>query len=230
MQTTELLAGDVGLTPEPGSPLARAQTTAATAETGRAAYDIAALESLNRIYRYALPGPFELPAGSTVTLPFMTPALSDFAAYAGLNAGFSAQSTQGVLNRSYRFRADQPLPGGTLTVREQGRLAGQTRLSETAAGQPVNFSLGRDPDLSYIRSVEKGAVVPEGKAKRVTYRVTYRLKNARSEPVRAEINEQVYGDARVSGDAQLQGGKVHLTAGVPAGGGLTRSFTVSLRQ
>ncbi|ADY26479.1 hypothetical protein Deipr_1330 [Deinococcus proteolyticus MRP] len=232
VQTTELLAGDVGLELGPGSPVMgqTAQTTSATAETGQAAYDIAALGSLNGVYRYALEQPFELPAGSTVTLPFMQPQLNNFGAYAGLNTGFSGQGSKGVLGRFYRFKAQQPLPGGTLTVREQGRLVGQTRVPETAAGQPVSFSLGRDPDLSYARSVKKGAAVPEGKAKRVTYTVTYRLQNARPQPVRAELTEQVYGDARVNGDAALDEGKVRLVTEVPAGGEVTRTFTVRLLQ
>ncbi|GHG03260.1 hypothetical protein GCM10017783_14570 [Deinococcus piscis] len=232
VQSTELLAGDVGLELGPSTPVMghTAQATSAAAETGRAAYDIAALGSLNGIYRYALDQPFELPAGSTVTLPFMEPKLSNFESYAGLNTGFSGQSSKGVLGRFYRFKAAQALPGGTLTVREQGRLAGQTRVSETAAGQPVEFSLGRDPDLSYDRTVKKGDVVPEGKAKRVTYTVTYRLRNARPQPVRAEVTEQVYGDTRVSGDAELQGGRVRLVAEVPAGGEVTRTFTVKVLQ
>lgn len=230
VQSTELLAGDVGLELGPGAPVMghTAQTT--SAEAGMAANDIAALGSLNGIYRYALEQPFELPAHSTVTLPFMEPQLKDFESYAGLNTGFSGQSGEGVMSRFYRFRAAQALPGGTLTVREQGRLAGQTRVPETAAGQLVEFSLGRDPDLSYTRSAEKGEVVPEGKAKRVTYTVTYRLRNARPQPVRAEVTEQVYGDAKVSGHAELKGGRVRLLAEVPAGGEVTRTFTVKVLQ
>ncbi|MFC6617819.1 hypothetical protein [Deinococcus radiophilus] len=226
---TELLAGRVELIP--GAAYPQAGTATMTAETSAArAYDIVGLEGLNGIYRYGLSGPFELPAQSTVTLPFMQPELKDFEDYAGLNTSFSGQSSEGVLSRFYRFTLDQPLPGGTLTVREQGRLAGQTRLNEIAAGQPTEFSLGRDPDVTYIRTAKKGEVVPEGKQKRVSYSVSYTLKNARSEPVRAEITEEMYQAGRVSGDAEAEGQRLRLTAEIPAGGEVTRTFTVSVLQ
>ncbi|ADY26478.1 conserved hypothetical protein, precursor [Deinococcus proteolyticus MRP] len=230
---TELLAGDVNLNRdyEMYRAVPTAANFAADAQSAPGAGKIAQQGSLNGIYRYALTEAFALPANSTVTLPFMTPAVKDFEAYAGLKRGFSEQSDRGVLNRFYRFKADRALPGGGLTVREDGRVTGQTRVQETAAGQAVDFALGRDPDVSYVRSVKALSRT----ARSAVFQVTYALENSKKQPVKVEITESLYNDrAEVkaegagSGDVRREGSDVNLALTLPAGGKVTRTFTVTL--
>ncbi|WP_261664171.1 hypothetical protein [Deinococcus sp. Marseille-Q6407] len=233
--STELLAGDVNLNRD--YEMYRAVPAAANfvADTqSTSAGKIAQQESLNGIYRYALTEAFALPANSTVTLPFMTPAVKDFEAYAGLKRGFSEQGDRGVLNRYYRFKADRALPGGGLTVREDGRVTGQTRVQETAAGQPVDFALGRDPDVSYLRSVR----TVSRSSRAAVFKVTYALENSKRQPVKVEITETVYSDrAEVKAGAGTQGEGVsrsgndaRLALTLPAGGRAERTFTVTIPQ
>ncbi|MCY1703611.1 hypothetical protein [Deinococcus sp. SL84] len=229
---TELLAGDVNLNSRDVPVLYASSGMAADMVIGAPAESkIAQQESLNGIYRYALTEAFALPASSTVTLPFMTPAVKDFEAYSGLKRGFSEQSDRGVLNRFYRFKADRVLPGGGLTVREDGRVTGQTRVQETAAGQAVDFALGRDPDVSYVRSVKALSRT----ARSAVFQVTYALENSKKQPVKVEITEMLYNDrAEVKAEGALgagvrrEGSDVNLALTLPAGGKAERTFTVTI--
>lgn len=227
---TELLAGDVNLNQErmyrgqAMYDMAAPVMAVPTSEAG----NIVQQESLNGIYRYGLTDTFELPANSTVTLPFMTPAIKEFEGYAGLNRPFSEQGDKGVLNRYYRFKADRALPGGGLTVREDSRVTGQTRIQETAPGQPVDFSLGRDPDVNYTRSVK----TVSRSSRSAVFEVTYTLENSKKEPVKVELTETIYNDrAEVKGQGiTREGNEVGAALTLPAGGKATRTFTVTLPQ
>lgn len=225
---TELLAGDVNLNNDGRMYRTEAMYDAVATSAPASAGNIVQQESLNGIYRYALDQTFSLPASSTVTLPFMTPKVQEFEGYVGLNRGFSESGDEGVLERYYRFKSDRALPGGGVTVREQGRVTGQTRISETAPGRPVDFSLGRDPEVSYVRSVKTVSRT----ARSAVFEVTYLLKNSKKQPVRAEIKETVYNDrAQVKGEGVTQNGnQASFEVTLPAGGEVTRTFTVTIPQ
>lgn len=224
---TELLAGSVSLNERPM--YARAAYTADMAAAPAPMVtetSISQEASLNGVYRYSLSGAFDLPARSTVTLPFMAATLSKFETYAALRRPFSEENDRGVLERGYRLTADQVLPGGGLTVREEGRLVGQTNIEETAAHKPVEFTLGRDPEVSYTRTVK---TVSRSKTSEV-YEVTYRLESSKKAPVQAEIAEYLYTNRiEVKGQGITKNGnQAQLTLTVPAGGTVSRSFTVTV--
>ena len=113
-----------------------------------------------------------------------------------------------------------------LTVREEGRLVGQTNIEETAAHKPVEFTLGRDPEVSYTRTVK---TVSRSKTSEV-YEVTYRLESSKKAPVQAEIAEYLYTNRiEVKGQGITKNGnQAQLTLTVPAGGTVSRSFTVTV--
>jgi hypothetical protein len=53
------------------------------------------------------------------------------------------------LQRKYRIELiDKFLPGGPLTIREQGRLVGVTTLPDMAVGDKHTLNSGQDPDVS----------------------------------------------------------------------------------
>lgn len=232
VKTTELYAGDVEVQGGPPAPApymgVRAEATAA-ADT--AAPKINAQGELRGLYRYALSTPFALPANSVVTLPFLAPKLTQFERYAGLNTYFTPQNTSGTLSRFYRLKADERLPGGTITVREEGRIVGQTTIPETARGVETEFSLGSDPDVRYARSVQtvSSEQNAQGNVVKTTYRVTYTFESSKDRAVRAEVSERV-GGRRILIDgvlrAQNREAAAEFRVDVPAGGKATKSFTL----
>lgn len=232
VKATELYAGDVEVRGQPvPAPAALYSNRAEAADTATtAAPTINSQGELRGLYRYALSAPFTLPANSVVTLPFLTPKLTQFERYAGLNTYFTPQNTSGTLSRFYRLKADERLPGGTITVREEGRLVGQTSIPETAQGGQIEFSLGNDPDVRYTRAVqtvssERGV---QGNPVKTTYRVTYTFESSKDRAVRAEVTEIVGGRRIVidSAPARQNQARAELRVDVPAGGKVTRSFTV----
>lgn len=232
VKTTELYAGDVEVQGGQPAPLPAALESRATAGAlaDTAVPKINSLGELRGLYRYALSTPFTLPANSVVTLPFLTPKLTSFERYAGLNTYFTPQNSSGTLSRFYRLKADQRLPGGSITVREEGRIAGQTTIPETAKGAEIEFTLGSDPDVRYTRGVqtvssEKNA---QGNVVRSTYKVTYTFENGKDRAVRAEVTETVGGRRIIidSAPARQNQAQAELRVDVPAGGKATKSFTL----
>ncbi|AZI42563.1 hypothetical protein EHF33_07235 [Deinococcus psychrotolerans] len=220
---TELLAGQVDV--QDARPVMYESRVAdmAGASAPMPAPKVGALGTVNGLYRYGLDSAFTLPANSTYTLPFLAPKLSTFERYASLSMYFDTQKSAGTLNRSYRFKADQNLPGGQLTVREDGRISGQTSLDETAKGENVEFSLGRDPDVRYTRTVQTISSTKTGG----TYKVTYSFESSKNRQVRAEISEQIGGrKVIIDGVTKANQSVAELRVDVPAGGKASKSFTV----
>ncbi|AWN23773.1 hypothetical protein DKM44_11495 [Deinococcus irradiatisoli] len=220
---TELFAGQVEL--QDARPVFYEMRGAAdnVASAPAPAPKVGTLGTVNGLYRYGLDSAFTLPANSTYTLPFLTPKLSTFERFASLSTYFNTQKSSGTLNRSYRLKADQNLPGGQLTVREDGRIAGQTTIDETAKGEEVEFSLGRDPDIRYTRTVQTLSTTKNGG----TYKVTYSFESSKDRQVRAEITEQVGGrKVGIDGVTRENQGTAELRVDVPAGGKASKSFTV----
>ena len=220
---TELFAGQVDIQNNRPVLYESRAADAMAAPAPISAPKVGTLGTVNGLYRYGLDSAFTLPANSTYTLPFLTPKLSSFERYASLTTYFNTQKSDGTLNRSYRLKADQNLPGGQLTVREDGRIAGQTTIDETAKGEAVEFSLGRDPDIRYTRSVQTLSTGKNGGS----YKVTYTFTSSKDRQVRAEVSEQV-GGRKVSIDGKMQANQnvAELRVDVPAGKTVTKTFTV----
>lgn len=231
VQNTELYAGDVNVqNQQEAGYMMRDVAMAAPSTTSAPAPKIESQGELRGLYRYALTTPFTLPANSVVTLPFLTPKLTTFDRYAGLNTYFGTEPRDGHLGRSYRLKADQRLPGGPLTVREEGRIVGQTTIPETREGGSVDFTLGEDPDLAYTRSVQQTAQIRDAKGNvtKTTYRVTYAFESSKDRAVRAEVTERVGGRLIIIDTAApvKNQGVATLKVDVPAKSKISRSFTV----
>lgn len=233
VKSTELYAGDVNVegneVPMP-APVAMMAKTTVVADYAGAAPRIQSGGDLRGLYKYTLSSAFTLPATSTVTLPFIAPKLTSFERFAGLDTYFSTEKREGTLNRSYRFKADDRLPGGPMTVREDGRIVGQTSIDETRKGGEVEFNLGSDPDVAYTRTVQTVSQAKDSKGNvvKTTYKVTYNLESTKSRAVRAEISERV-GGRKVYIDnapAVQNQASADLKVDVPANGKVSKSFTV----
>ncbi|MDV6376324.1 DUF4139 domain-containing protein [Deinococcus arenicola] len=235
VKDTELYSGDVSVQANPNAQanyeaadMATRSLAAPVASSG--AGKISGGSELRGLYRYSLSTAFMLPANSVVTLPFLTPKLTTFERYVGLNTSFNVSTREGTLDRSYRFKADARLPAGPLTVREEGRLVGQTRLPETREGGTVDFTLGDDPDVEYTRTVQTVSQVKDSKntVVKTTYKVTYAFESSKDRSVRAEITERVGGRVIIIDSAAptKNGGVASLKVDVPAKGKVNKSFTV----
>lgn len=227
VSATELFSGDVDLNEgryEFANDVAMPAPVMAATTAHRAAPKIGTMSSINGLYRYGLDSAFTLPANSTYTLPFTAPKLTTFERYAGLNTYFSTQRQEGTLNRFYRLKADQNLPAGQLTVREDGRISGQTSLEATAKGDEMEFSLGRDPDMKYTRTVETLKTLKNGG----TYKVTYTFESNKDKVARAEVSEQIGGrKVVVDGISKSNESLYEFKIDVPAKGKATKTFTVT---
>ncbi|UQN06457.1 hypothetical protein [Deinococcus sp. QL22] len=231
----ELFAGDVRLSVpfDMNGVVGRAGTLTRGGGTADASFqNIVSQGQLGGLYRFALTRPLALPAKSTVTLPFLKPALTLFQPFSRLNTGFQPTDSEGTLQRAYRLKVGGRLPTGVVSVLEEDRLTGQANISEMAKDTEFVLELGADPDVRYSRSVvlqtvQRGLL---GGGSR-TYRVTYTLRNEQAQPRRAEVREEVYG-AQVVLDGKTATGSATavLVFDLPAGGSLSKSYTVELPQ
>lgn len=230
---TELYAGDVNVQgdvmPPTPAPVMMMRTEA-TSAAGDYAPKIQSGGEMRGLYKYTLTTAFTLPANSVVTLPFLMPKLTKFERYAGLNTYFSTDKREGTLSRFYRLTADERLPAGPLTVREEGRIMGQTNIGETRKGGEIEFALGEDPDVAYTRTVQTvtQAKDSKGNVTKTTYKVTYAFESSKDRAVRAEVTERIGGRRVIIGSrAAVQNqGIAELRVDVPAKGKVSRSFTV----
>ncbi|GGR82995.1 DUF4139 domain-containing protein [Deinococcus sedimenti] len=230
VRTTELYAGDVNIQNQQEAAYMMRGAMMDAVPSAAPAPKIESQGELRGLYRYALTTPFQLPANSVTTLPFITPKLSTFERYAGLQTYFDPSPREGNLNRSYRLKADQRLPAGPITVREDGRIVGQTSIPDTRQGGTVDFSLGEDPDLNYTRTVQQTAQVKnaQGNVTKTTYKVTYAFESSKDRTVRAEITERIGGRIiTIDTMAPVKNqGAANLRVDVPAKGKVSKSFTV----
>ncbi|THF72013.1 hypothetical protein E7T06_00515 [Deinococcus sp. Arct2-2] len=231
----ELFAGDVRLSVpfEMNGLVGRVGTLTSGGGAADASFqNIVSQGELGGLYRFALTQPLVLPAKSTVTLPFLKPALTTFQPLSRLNTGFQSNDSEGILQRAYRLKADQRLPAGVVSVLEEDRLTGQANIGDLAKDTEFILELGADPDVRYtctvvLQNVQRGLL---GGGSR-TYRVTYTLRNEQAQPRRAEVREQVYG-TQVVLDSKTTAGSATavLLFDLLAGGSLSKSYTVELPQ
>ncbi|MBB6097660.1 hypothetical protein HNR42_001077 [Deinobacterium chartae] len=176
------------------------------------------------VYRFAITEAFDLPARSTVSLPFLNPQVT-LERFVGTTRGFNPRSSKGKLDRMYRLRSDVLLPAGVVTVRDEGVLVGQTSIPDTAAREERVFGLGEDPDVSYNREVK---VLSQTKDS-ARYQITLTLENAKKRALRVEYKENFSGNVTLEGQAQRTAEGLSIEANLPAGGKLTRSYTLTFQ-
>lgn len=198
IKNTELYAGDVQLQyggrARPQGPAADMTKSAPVPSAHRA---VVAQGELRGLYKYKLTSGFNIAGNSKVTLPFIEPKLTDFQRYVSATIYFTLNDREGTLNRSYRFKADQPLPAGAVTVREEGRIVGQGMIRQTRVGGKIEFNMGEDADVVYTRKVKQLDEQKDlkGNITRRVYQVSYIFENTKDRPVRAELIEYVRGNA-----------------------------------
>lgn len=236
VKNTELYAGEVNVYGGEQYQMMKSEVAEDAAVYNRAAPEpvIERGGELQGLYRYDLSTAFTLPAHSIVTLPFLQPKVKDFERFVSVEQYFSTSKRTGNLNRSYRMKTNQQLPAGMLTVREDGRIVGETNLLDTRADGELEFDVGRDADVDYIRTVQtlqqeknfKGHVVKS------VYKVTYVVENGKDHPVAAEITEKVSGRLITINKEKPTSNQseVVLKFNVGKKGKVSKSFMVTIEQ
>jgi hypothetical protein len=189
-----LLAGDVNV--EQDQELAQKNRYLANQNVVQATPTSGAIQPTQRIVSagelgglqsYTYPKPASFAAKATTGLPFIksSQTVKDVLEYQGQ---FDVQSRATTsLQRVYSFITPQGLPTGGVTVREAGRLVGQTSIPNTPKLGNVRLNLGKDFDVKLIRLVQ-----PLERTKKIArYRVDYTIKNVKSRAVNVRIAEFV---------------------------------------
>jgi hypothetical protein len=225
VNTSELIAGQVDLSdngPRPYPTVNYQMQKNAGADQAAEAPSIGeGLEGAG-IYSFPLNKSFELSANSSYSLPFLEPKLS-LERFAALKVGFNPSYSKGKFNRLYRFKSDSLLPAGIITVRDEGRVVGQGRLSDVAVNEISNLTLGADPDISYVRSVK---IIEQTKTS-VKYQINLTVSSSKAREVNLEYVEQFDGsNITLEGKADRTDEGLKISAKLPAKGKLERSYTL----
>ena len=224
VDSSELVAGEVNLSvggqPYP-MPAPMARDSSFKTEAAMSAPSIGEGVEGAGVYSFALNKAFTLPANSVYSLPFLEPKVT-LERINTLNTYFNPGFSKGKLNRLYRLKSDVLLPSGTVTVRDEGRLVGQSRLNDLAVGEEGELYLGSDPDVSYTRAVQTLTQDKKG----ASYRVTLTLSNAKKRAVAVEYLEGFSGKVTLEGQAERVNEGLKIKGTLPAGGKLERSYTL----
>jgi hypothetical protein len=161
--------------------------TTPTSTAGQQTQRIVSAGELGGLQSYNYPKPASFAAKATTGLPFIksNQTVKDVLEYQGQFDTNSRATTS--LQRVYSFITPQGLPTGGVTVRESGRLVGQTSIPNTPKLGNVRLNLGKDFDVKLIRLVQ-----PLERTKKIArYRVDYTIKNVKSRGVNVRIAEFV---------------------------------------
>jgi hypothetical protein len=139
------------------------------------------------LQRYEYPRALRLNARSRLSLPFFraSPTVRRVLEYS--NAFEPSANFRVGLQRTYRFKAGQSLPAGTVTVRENEQLVGQAEVPNTAKEGILKVSVGKDFDLKLNRSaqiLERSDTIERA-------RVVFTLKNTKARAVTVRLLETI---------------------------------------
>ena len=220
-----LVAGQVNLESNynPQANFENAPIARASAEGVQATGEASGLQT----FKYAQP--VILPARASTSVPFGNTKVSLDRTLEYV-AGFN-QSARIVtpLSRAYTLKADGDLPGGIVTVREDGRVVGQSRIGDTPKAEGAQLALGPDFDLRLTRSVQ----VLERTKFLQKFRVTYSLTNTKTRSVNVRLKEILGNDftltAVVMPNLKRNEEGFSASANLNPGARLEASFNVSFK-
>jgi hypothetical protein len=133
------------------------------------------------------------------------------------------------LSRAYTLKADGDLPGGIVTVREDGRVVGQSRIGDTPKAEGAQLALGPDFDLRLTRTVQ----ALERTKTSQKFRVTYSLTNTKTRSVNVRLKEILGNDftltAIVLPNVKRNEEGFTASANLNPGARLEASFNVSFK-
>lgn len=145
------------------------------------------------LQRFEYPQALHLEGRSRLSLPFIRGqvAVRNILEYSN---DFDTEANYKVgLQRTYRFVAQQGLPTGIVTVRQDGQLVGQSDLVNTAQGTIVKINLGKDFDIKINRSAQ----ILERTDKIERARIIFTIKNTKSRAINVRLLETLSDDIKL---------------------------------
>ncbi len=115
---------------------------------------VASSGEVGGLQRFEYTQPLRLEAKSNLSLPFIRTNLETRRILEYNNEFDTSSNFKATLFRTYRFVAQQGLPAGFFTVRENNQLVGQTEIGNTAKDTIVKINLGKDFDIKINRSAQ----------------------------------------------------------------------------
>jgi hypothetical protein len=158
--------------------------------SARADESVQATGELAGLQTFQYARPITLAPKTTTSLPFVNTkaTLERILEY---RSGFNASPKLVLpLARIYSFKTDSDLPGGVVTVREDGRVVGQARMADNPKAESADLNLGADFDLRLTRTVQ----TLERTQKTARYKVNFSLVNTKTRAVTVRLSENLGGN------------------------------------
>ncbi len=141
------------------------------------------------LQKFEYPNKFTLAGRTTMSLPFVKsqPQVKRVLEYS--NQFYANANLQTGLLRMYRFKAEQILPQGEVTLRENGQLIGAVYLENTALGSNVKLNFGKDFDTKLVRSAQLLERITSRTQIVTKYKINFLVKNIKTRAVNIRLNE-----------------------------------------
>ncbi len=182
------------------------------------------------LQRFEYPQALHLEGRSRLSLPFIRGqvAVRNILEYS--NDFDTAANYKVGLQRTYRFVAQQGLPTGIVTVRQNGQLVGQSDLGNTAKDTIVKINLGKDFDIKINRSAQ----ILERTDKIERARIIFTVKNTKARAINVRLLETLSDDIKLEASG-VQGfkrvpGAFTLESEIAAGKTLTLTLLSTERR
>ena len=188
IEKTELLGGDVSIKRNRQIHIMESDMCMNVRALGAAAPRIQAEGEVAGLYMYSIASGYHLQAQSTFSLPFVAPAI-ELKKVALIVCHFSNSNTSGQSSRVYKIKSNEYLPNGSVTVREDGRVVGQSSIPDLSAETNADLNVGNDGDVSYEREV----LTLSHNENQSEYNVTVTIRNSKDRRVNIEFFERFYG-------------------------------------
>jgi hypothetical protein len=164
---------------------------------------VASSGEIGGLQRYEYPQAIRLNAKSRLSLPFFRNNVNVRRVLEYSNDFDTAANFKVGLQRTYRFMAQQGIPAGTFTVRENEQLVGQSELVNTAKDTIVKVSLGKDFDIKLNRSAQ----ILERTDKIERARIVFTVKNTKTRAVNIRLLETLDDAIQLEASVSTGGAK-----------------------
>jgi hypothetical protein len=197
IEKTELLGGDISIRQNRQNhySMERCNMTMDVMAC-RAAPSIQAEGEVAGLYMYSIASGYHLNAQSTFSLPFVAPHI-ELKKVALIDSHFSNSNTRGQSSRVYKIKSNEYLPNGSVTVREDGRVVGQSSIPDLSAESNADLNVGNDGDVSYDREV----ITLSHDENQSEYTVSVTITNRKDRHVNIEFYERFYGRFEAESDS-----------------------------
>ncbi len=226
---TQLVAGDINISDNPGNGFQRRQ--GAMSEGGTQTSNDA---SIADYYLYTLPERVTVAQAQTKQVGFLDLNLTAKKVYEVRAYGFSSEENPGHADVAVDFsNTGRALPAGVVRVylRDadgEPKFAGEDSVDHTPAGSGLSIKIGEAFDVTAQPTLVSSEKISRT---RTRYSMSYLFRNAKPEPATVELRQSgLWRDGKVENESipsrRIDAGTLGWSVPVPANGQTTLTFTV----